>query len=97
MKYFALLLLTFSFVFSTYAQIEESAVSPIPQADEDRYRNLDNSVGFGIVGGGELMGGMYPMPGLGYKRYTKEGAFRNARWDHKHQYAKWTVGVLQLR
>lgn len=76
MKNFTLLLLLLAFVLSTSAQIEESPVSPVPQAEEDRYRNLDNSVGFGIVGGGELMGGIYPMPGLGYKRYIKEGAFR---------------------
>ena len=57
MKNFTLLLLLLAFVLSTSAQIEESPVSPVPQAEEDRYRNLDISVGFGIVGGGELMGG----------------------------------------
>lgn len=59
-----------------FAQIEQATEASPEVQEEDRFRNLRHSVGFGIVGGGETSGKFFPMPGLGYKYYTDEGAFR---------------------
>jgi hypothetical protein len=57
------------------AQIETT--STLEATDDNPYRNLTHSLGFGIVGGGEMTQyGFLAMPGLGYKYFTKSGAFR---------------------
>lgn len=67
-------LLAILFAVSTsFAQLE---MTPAAEDDDDAYRSLKNSFGFGIVGGGELRNNIWPMPGLGYKHYMKDGAFR---------------------
>jgi len=63
---------------SAFAQLETTETEPT--SSQDRFRYLKHSVGFGIVGGGELRsnyrGPFWPMPGLGYKYHTENGAFR---------------------
>jgi len=73
MKSILTLLLAALIVQFSFAQEQE----PEEKLGTDKgFRTLNNSVGFGVVGGGELRNQTYIMPALGYKRFVKDGAIR---------------------
>lgn len=62
----------FTALLSTFTALHTSAQSN----DENPFRTLKNEISFGIMGGGDVRQSPYPMPGIGYKRFTENGAFR---------------------